>query len=189
MNGRPKTGDEHLEVIKADMTYMEETYKVKTIAWVTDDGPDGKRARSLLQKLYTWIIVLLCWAHQCNLLVGDYLTLGHYRNAVNNALEVVKWFNNHGAALDLLRNEQLTTYPDRSRPLVLILPVLTRWTSHFHAVKRLLELQRALVCCVVKHKERLLQIAAQGRSNEAKAMGARVIGYIQDEQFWRTLDR
>ena len=189
MTNRPKTGDEHFEVIKSDVVYMEETYGVKTIAWVTDDGPDGKKARRLLQTLWSWMIILLCWAHQCNLLVGDYLTLAHYRKAVTNGLEVVKWFNNHSTALDLLRTEQLTTYPDRPRPLVLILPVLTRWTAHFHAVKRLLDVRRALVCCVLKHKERLAEIAQKSQTDGAKEMGARVIRLVQDDGFWDLLAR
>ena len=90
MTGRPKTGKEHLEVIKSDITYMEATYGVKTVAWVTDDGPDGKGARTLLRKLWPWMIILLCWAHQCNLLIGDYLLLNSYRQTAaspRNGLE------------------------------------------------------------------------------------------------------
>ena len=187
MYARPKTGDEHFEVIKDDIAHIEETYGVKTIAWVTDDGPDGKRARNLLKKLWSWIIVLLCWAHQVNLLVGDYLVLSHYRTCVNEAIEVIKWFNNHSAALELLKAEQITTYPERTHPLSLLLPVITRWTAHFYSVKRLLDIELALKCCIYKHKECLLQIANASRTSEARLQGARVIDIIENASFWRTL--
>ncbi len=168
---------------------MEETYGVKTIAWVTDDGPDGKRARNLLQKFWSWIIVLVCWAHQCQLLVGDYLTLSDYRDTVNDGLEIVKWFNNHSSALDLFRAEQLSVDKDRTRPLALLLPVITQWTSHFQSIKCLLLVKDALICCVIKHKARLLEIADQGRTKESKEMGLRVVCLIQDERVWAKLTR
>ncbi|KAM5539208.1 hypothetical protein V8D89_007081 [Ganoderma adspersum] len=98
MMGHPKTGQEHLEVIKSDMAHMEMTYGVTTVGWVTDDGPDGKSARTLLRKLMPWLILLVCWAHQCNLLVGDYLVLNPYPKIIT--------------ALDHLNSEQLTTYED-----------------------------------------------------------------------------
>jgi len=45
------------------------------IAWCTDDGPNGKKMRQLLKLLFSWIIVIVCWAHQINLVVGDFLRL------------------------------------------------------------------------------------------------------------------
>ena len=70
------------------------------------------------------MIVLLCWGHQSNLLVGDYLVLPDYMKAVSRALDVIKWFNNHRTALDLFNAEQLTTYRQSTRPLTLTLLLL-----------------------------------------------------------------
>ncbi|TBU39179.1 hypothetical protein BD309DRAFT_983231 [Dichomitus squalens] len=124
ITGWPKMGQEHLEVIKSDIEYMETTYGVRTIAWVTDDGPDGKGARNLLRKLWPWMVLLLCWAHQCNLLVGEFLVLDPYRNIMAQAVEIAKWFNNHSGALDLLNVEQLATVTTHLKPLAIATNIL-----------------------------------------------------------------
>ncbi|KZP14834.1 hypothetical protein FIBSPDRAFT_664421, partial [Athelia psychrophila] len=67
MTGQPKTGDQLLEVVKEDLNYMETHYGLRTIAWCTDDGPDGKKMRRLLWTWLPWMVVLVCWAHQINL--------------------------------------------------------------------------------------------------------------------------
>ncbi|KAI0040417.1 hypothetical protein FA95DRAFT_1459517, partial [Auriscalpium vulgare] len=64
MSGEPKTGDRLLELIRSDIDYTKEHFGVTTIAWCTDDGPDGKKARRLLSVVIPTIITLVCWAHQ-----------------------------------------------------------------------------------------------------------------------------
>ena len=184
MSGRPKTGAEHFEVIKADIEYIKTTYGAFPNAWVTDDGPDGKKARREGEKLWNWMIFVLCWAHQINLLVGDYLVLADYRTLITQALDVIKWFNNHEGALTLLRLEQTT-----ARPLNLLLPVLTRWTTHYHAITRLVDLQHALYSCSFKHKTALQKIADNARTKEAKELGMRAIETIGNGSFWSELKR
>jgi len=51
---------------------MEEKFRTQLITWCTDDGPDGKKMRQLLQVLFVWLIIILCWVHQINLVVGDF---------------------------------------------------------------------------------------------------------------------
>ncbi len=133
--------------------------------------------------------MLVCWAHQCQLLVGDYLTLSDYRDTVNDGFEIVKWFDNHSSALGLFRAEQLSVDKDRTRPLALLLPVITWWMSHFQSIKCLLLVKDTLICCVIKQKAHLLEIADQGRTKELKEMGLRVVPLIQDEHVWAKLTR
>jgi hypothetical protein len=45
VQGQPKTGNYLLKLILEDIKYMQEVFLVKIIAWCTDDGPDGKKAR------------------------------------------------------------------------------------------------------------------------------------------------
>ena len=71
------------------------------------------------------MILLLCRVHQCNLLVGDYLVHSQHQNTVNRAVKVIKWFNNHSSALDLLQSEQVTTYPECTSAPALLLSILT----------------------------------------------------------------
>ena len=75
MSGRPKTGDELLMIVEGDIKLIFDKFGVIVIAWCTDDGPDGKKMRQLLGAKYRWLIMLVCWAHQMNLVVGDFLKL------------------------------------------------------------------------------------------------------------------
>ncbi|KAF8969026.1 hypothetical protein BDZ97DRAFT_1602531, partial [Flammula alnicola] len=67
MTSEPKTGDHLLELVLEDIDFMKGQYGMELIAWCTDNGPDGKNMRRLLQKKFDWIFVLICWAHQINL--------------------------------------------------------------------------------------------------------------------------
>ncbi|KAI0040418.1 hypothetical protein FA95DRAFT_1502894, partial [Auriscalpium vulgare] len=81
-----------------------------------------------------------------------------YLNTITRAMEVIKWFNNHGTALSLFQKEQKNTHPERSI-LALILPCATRWTNHYVAMDRLLAVSGSLRACCLKHSE-ALQICA-----------------------------
>ena len=107
---------------------MEEKFGMQLSAWCTDDGPDGKKMRWLLQALFTWLIVILCWVHQINFVVGDFLAIQQsVMDDINHALEVIKWFNNHSTALALLQTEQTLTF--KGLFWALILPAITWWTT------------------------------------------------------------
>ncbi|KAI9437199.1 hypothetical protein H4582DRAFT_1793114, partial [Lactarius indigo] len=62
-----KTGDNLLKLVLDDILYVKNKYGVVIIAWVTDDGGDGRRMRRLLLTFRPDLIVILCWAHQINL--------------------------------------------------------------------------------------------------------------------------
>ncbi|KAF5366821.1 hypothetical protein D9758_006539 [Tetrapyrgos nigripes] len=60
----------------------------------------------------------------------------------DQALEVIKWFLSHSIALGLLNNEQSRI--NSAVVLILILPVLTCWTSHYLSMDHLLLLELPL---------------------------------------------
>jgi hypothetical protein len=79
--------------------------------------------RWLLLVLMPWLIIILCWAHQINLIIGDYLALKlPFQDCVLKTLNVIKWMNNHSCTLGLFHQEQSCTY---QKILALILPVIT----------------------------------------------------------------
>ena len=177
MSGKPKTGDQLLEIVESHIQYIYDKFGVVVIAWCTDDGPDGKKMRRLLGAKYWWLITLLCWAHQINLVVGDFLNLKvDFRRIITRALDVVKWFNSHGQALDKLRIEQIITYDSKS--WALILPVITRWTAHYLSLTRLLKVEAALTTCCSRHKPLLLGLGKN------KTEAAEVLHTVADAGFW-----
>ena len=85
MSSKPKTGDRLFEIVLEDIAYI-------------------------LAK-FAWMIMTVCWAHQINLVVGEFLLLKvEYRVVIALTLDVIKWFNNYNRALFYLRSEQILTY-------------------------------------------------------------------------------
>lgn len=160
---------------------MEEKFGVELIGWCTDDGPDGKKMRRLLQALFNWLIVILCWAHQINLVVGDFLLIRRaITEDINHALEVIKWFNNHSTALALLQTEQTLTF--RGSSWALILPAITRWTAHYLAITRYLKLKQPLQLCWTRNEDRLVTCAGTKQDLQDKARNIHAL--VRNEDLW-----
>ena len=66
-------------------------------------------------------------------------------SVVDQAIKVIKWFNNHSRVLRLLKQCMLKKL---CKVYVLILPVITQWMSHYLSCKHLL-----LVVCTVDRWE------------------------------------
>ena len=88
-------------------------------------------------------------------MLGDYYkTNPEVSTLVDAAVEVVRWFNNHSWCLEKLSEEQITTY---QKSWALILPVITRWTSHFCSLSRLLQVNKALKLTATRHGEEFIE--------------------------------
>jgi hypothetical protein len=186
MTGEPKTGDRLLEVVKDDINTMKEKYDIEPIAWCTDDGPDGKKMRRLLPSIYPWIIVLVCWAHQIHLIVGDFLSMDStFLNVVVLALDIVRWINHHGEPLAWLRAEQEMTYEGASYSL--FLPVATRWLAHYLTFARLLKIKDAVKTWWCRKQDKI--VACAGRTAVQQENARNLLRPIGDDTFWDNLLR
>jgi len=76
VSAEQKTGEFLLGLVLGDIQFIETKFGVVIIAFCTDDGGDARKMRRLLSVQMPWLIVILCWAHQMNLIVGDYFRLG-----------------------------------------------------------------------------------------------------------------
>ena len=157
--------------------YIHDKFGVVVIAWCTDDGPNEKKMMWLLGSKYQWLITLLCWAHQINLVVSDFLNLkADFWRIITLMLEMVKWFNSHGQALDKLQIEQIITYDGIS--WALILPIITSWTAHYHSLTQLLKVKAALTTCCSCHKPLLLGLGKN------KTEATEIPSTVADAGFW-----
>ena len=172
--------------MKDDFAYAKETFGVEIVLTVSDDGPDGKKMRRLVDEdpeLTT--AALECWAHQSHLMTGNYLSVkAGFMLAAEQAGEVIKWFNNHSKALDTLRGHQTLI---RGKPLALVLPAATRWTTQYTSLHRLKTQEAAVVGCVAQYRDELL--LAGGPRADAKAKALEVINICRDPEFWTNLQR
>jgi hypothetical protein len=101
---------------------------------------------------------------------------------VDAAIEIVKWFNNHSFCLGLLNEEQMTTY---KKIWALILPVITRWTSNFCAVSRLLQVNKAIKVTATRNRDELIEYVGGDANKVAKA--ERVLDRVVDDSWWKEL--
>ena len=125
VSAQPKTGETLLNLVVEDIKWSEETYGIQVIAACSDNGGDARWMRHLLLGLMPWLIIILCWAHQINLIIGDYLTLRlPFQGCVPQALAVIKWMNNHSHALELFRQEQVATFQKALALILLVIRVI-----------------------------------------------------------------
>jgi hypothetical protein len=172
------------EIMMKCKTMMEDDYGINVIGWCSDNGPDSKKGRRLMSEAFIWMIILVCWAHQINLIVGDLLGLKHELiDVIELALDIIRWFNSHGEPLRWLQQEQIFTY---NKAWTLFLPVLTQWLAHYHTITRLLQMEEAVKCLYMKRQDAMIEKAGNAEKQER---ASKVLKPIGDPGFWTKLRR
>jgi inactivated superfamily I helicase len=116
-------------------------------------------------------------------MLGDYYKKNPKIAALlDEAIEVIKWFNNHSFALGLFNKEQLATYKEI---WALILPVITRWTSHFCSLSRILQVNKAMKITVTRNREELMD--SVDKKDRALRKAERVMNHVLDDYWWKEL--
>jgi hypothetical protein len=180
ISAEAKTGDNLFKLVTEDIEWCQTLYGLLIIVTCCDDGGDARKLRRLLITFMPWLIVLLCWAHQINLIVGDLLSLNiPFFACVPEALEVIKWTNNHSRALGIFRREQLQTF---NKVLALILPVITRWTAHYLSLRRLLSVEVPMRASWMKYSQEM--IACAGPKADVKKKAESIQAIVENQQFW-----
>ncbi|KAG7090005.1 hypothetical protein E1B28_011627 [Marasmius oreades] len=121
---------------------MEEKWKVEVIGFTTDASGKAWKAHHLLTHEYLHIVVPDCYAHQINLIVGDYFKVDKgFLTYSHDAMELITWLRSKRYVLALICRSQIE---NRQPVCTVIQAVLTRWTAHYLAFLCLLELQPTL---------------------------------------------
>ena len=125
---------------------------------------------------------------QINLIVGDYLkSKSALLKFTDNAEELITWLRMRTVALARLRAVQAE---HGKTAVTVIRAVKTRWTSHYLAIKRLLELQSALKTILAEDELRGVSTFMAGlKKKESKIKARRMIALMQDGTFWHSLNR
>lgn len=127
---------------------------------------------------------------QINLVVGDYFSIQtDYINHSQSACELITWLRSKTYVLAQLKDVQLKS----GKPVrTVIRAVLTRWTAHYLAFSRLLELQYPLKALVSRDamaapNDQIL-IPTSGTS-ASKNKAAQMVNLIENGSFWHALAR
>jgi hypothetical protein len=201
MTALRKTGANLLIKMREEWDHLETELGVIPIGIAGDAGPDEKSARAGFLKEKPYALIADCWSHQAHkfyliiypqmpnftpqvpLMLGDYYKENPKVAALmDTAVEVVKWFNNHSWCLGKLSEEQTTTY---KKVWALILPVITRWTSHFCSLSRLLQVNKAVKLTATRHREEFLDYV--GRDAKKIRNANQVLDHVLDNNWWKEL--
>jgi hypothetical protein len=121
-------------------------------------------------------------------MLGDYYKQNpQIAEIVDSAIQIIKWFNHHSFALGLFNAEQLATNKDLNEALALILPVISRWTSHFCALTRLLAVNKPMKLAVTRSAEEMID--SVGSRAKDKEIARKVLERVGDNEFWKELTK
>ncbi|EMD37962.1 hypothetical protein CERSUDRAFT_29916, partial [Gelatoporia subvermispora B] len=184
ISAQVKNAENLLEIVVNEISYCVEMLGTVVVAWCTDSSGESVKMRRLLRQRIPSIVTVACWAHQLNLVVADYLKVKQpFIAVVDTAVEVIKWFNNHGRALGLLKEEMRLRF--NGKVYSLILPVITRWTSHYVSCQRLLLVEKAIRALTL-YKRPDLEGCAGDRA-DAKAKAKEIVKITESAWFWDNL--
>ncbi|KAI8971257.1 ribonuclease H-like domain-containing protein, partial [Trametes punicea] len=185
-----KTAQNLFQLIVNEVQYCIEHLSITLVAYCTDAAGDMKAMRDRLHQRFPWLITIDCWAHQMNLLVVDYFKhMQHYSTFMDQAEELIKWFNNHARALAMLKEEQCRIYEGQA--LSLLYPVTTRWSSRYIACKCLLDVKKAIQWLLLTKLDELVNLTLRGRNAEEtsrkQAKARELFLQVRSAEFWDTL--
>ncbi|KAK7055666.1 ribonuclease H-like domain-containing protein [Favolaschia claudopus] len=174
---------------------VQDKYKCIIIYFTTDADGGSKKGRVLLGKQRPYLFVPSCWAHQFQLILGDYFKVYPFGADISEkAVSLIAWINNHGKVRKIFDAVQAQLSKDRlDRVIVLAYVVanLTRWTTHCIAFLRLLVLKEYLQFAVLQSRGAI--IAAQvgaAKSTEGERLKEEAVYFctlISDSDFWNGL--
>ncbi|KZP27364.1 hypothetical protein FIBSPDRAFT_948639 [Athelia psychrophila] len=177
--------------------HVEVEYSCVVVYFTTDSDGGAKKGRLLLGKERPWLLVPSCWAHQFQLILGDYFKVYPYAAEITEqATAIIAWINNHGKVRTIFDDTQKRISLGRTgRTTILsyLCANLTRWTTHCIAFLRLTQVRLALSSAVVEMRPAIIKAqvgvatAAEGRRLTADA--EKHCDLIEDPSFWNGLEQ
>ena len=120
--------------------------------------------------------------------LADYLnskkTNHMYLQVVSEAVELASWWIRHSVPYGLLKEKQIAV---DGKTTSLILPVVTRWGSHYAAIKQLLKTETVMKLLALEKKADLIK--SVGQKKPAKDKAEKMLQLCGDSNFWNTLQR
>ncbi|KAF5346601.1 hypothetical protein D9758_013487 [Tetrapyrgos nigripes] len=199
----PKDGDAQCEQFEKMIEKTEKDYKCAVIYLVTDADGGSKKGRAVLAKKRPDLILPSCWAHQFQLILGDYFKVYELARMVSEeATFLLGWINNHGKVRKIFDGAQANISTDRNLGQIIILVYLvanlTRWTTHYVAFVRLYDLKDALQLAVLQSRAAIIaaQVGAAKYSEKQRLEdeAIKACNLIQDAHgtrdysFWNALE-
>ena len=163
----------------------EEEWSVVVVAFTTDASGESRKARKLLvTRHFPHLLGPDCYAHQVNLIVGDYMKCQAPMLLYGEkATELITWLWSKTYVLALLQVIQINNHINP--PPFGDLSVILQWTAHYLAYTCLLELRPSLLQ-LVERNDREPNPANKPLTHDprGRAKAQSMIDLIRDEGFW-----
>ncbi|KAJ3497528.1 hypothetical protein NLJ89_g10338 [Agrocybe chaxingu] len=185
-----KTAEKLLDQMLEVLDKLDKEWKVRVIAFTTDASGESRKARRLLRERRPDLVTPDCYAHQVNLIVGDYFKANDtaFLVAASQANELITWLRSKTAVMGLIREACLA---QNKNAVSVIRPVATRWTAFYLAYRRLLDLRSALEFIVAADELRASEdrIVVPQNDRSAREKAKKMVKLIRDPIFWGNLTR
>lgn len=117
---------------------------------------------------------------------ADYLnkkkTDHRYIDVVSSAIDLAAWWIKHSVPYGMLQEKQLDVL---GKTAALTLPVVTRWGSHYTAMKALSSNERCMQLLVLEKREKLRD--SVGKKPAPRATADKMLDLCTDSAFWSGL--
>jgi hypothetical protein len=170
--GIPQTAE---RVANDILEVIRELGEGKCVAVVTDNAANMRGAWAIIESTFPKIHCNGCGAHVMNLLVKDICTLPIYQATLDKATVLIKFIRNHQHVkhfFDTKRSGLRLTHD-------FVLPVPTRWYTHYNASKYLLICKTAVLS--------ILDDAAIAERIIARESFNRFVTIVNETEFWQNL--
>ncbi|KAJ6609923.1 hypothetical protein B0H10DRAFT_1954223 [Mycena sp. CBHHK59/15] len=113
-------------------------YNCVIIYFITDADGGSKKGRVLLGKKRNYLILPSCWAHQFQLILGDYFKVNTFAaGTVELATTLIGWLNNHGKSRGAIVTAQVgkaagadkLAFPEEANKFCTLIMDVTFWSS------------------------------------------------------------
>ena len=131
-------------------------------------------------------IVLNCTSYASTFVDADFLnkkkTDDRYIDVVSNGIELASWWIKHSVPYGMLKEKQVAVL---GKTAALTLPVVTRWGSHYTAIKALISNERCMLLLALEKREKLRD--SVGKTAAPRATADKMLDLCTDSAFWSGL--
>ncbi|KAF9440522.1 hypothetical protein P691DRAFT_767651 [Macrolepiota fuliginosa MF-IS2] len=99
-----KTAENLFREMCTTIEKVEKKWNAKVIAFTTDASGESQKAQQLLKEKYPFMVTPDCYAHQINLIVGDYFKTKQieFFDAASKANDLIAWLQSKTVVLGLI---------------------------------------------------------------------------------------
>ncbi|KAJ7028223.1 ribonuclease H-like domain-containing protein [Mycena alexandri] len=186
-NGHKKDGKSMCTAFLAMIDAAEQKYHCAVILFVCDNDGGSQRGRKDAVIVRPWLLVAPCCAHQGQLILADYFRVNEAASDIaEQATTAIYWIVSHDGVKKIFDDIQ---FKKCFVVLVYVMANMTRWTTHYLAFRRLLDLKIPIRFAAMGMRAEILeaQLGAEKNAKAIKKITAQVneqCDLLESIEFW-----